>query len=121
MSRDHKHRYKVEPDVEDALKQYPRHLVKLVNLIKSNADIRRYTSLGILNYLYQKGIYEKPNGYVTFKWTFFRVNFHGQRIDYCYTEPFFLNCLIASLSCFTNNAKKTINNYCLKELSEPFC
>ena len=92
------HRYQNPKTVEDALKIYPEHIVKLVNLVKSNSDIRRYTSLGILNYLFQKGIIEEAKGYVTFNWTKFRVVNRGLSVEYRYTETFFINCLIASFT-----------------------
>lgn len=115
-----KPRYKNPTTVEDALKHYPTHIVKLVNLVKSNSDIRRYTSLGILNYLSQKGIINNPKGYVTFNWTKFRVVTNGLSTEYRYSEPFFINCLIASFTSFANSAQKIIKTYCSKEYDETF-
>lgn len=113
-------RYKNPDTVEDAFKHYPSHIVKLVNLVKSNSDIRRYTSLGILNYLYQKGVIEEAKGYVSFNWTKFRVVNKGLSTEYRYIEPFFLNCLIASFTSFANAAQKIIKVFCSKEYEEAF-
>lgn len=114
-------RYKHPDTVEEALEHYPVHVVKLVNLVKSNSDIRRYTALGILNYLYQKGIIEEPKGYVSFNsWTKFRVVNKGLSTEYRYVEPFFLNCLIASFTSFANAAQKIIKVFCSKEYDEGF-
>ena len=113
-------RYKNPNNIEDALKIYPEHIVKLVNLVKSNSDIRRYTSLGILNYLFQKGIIEEAKGYVTFNWTKFRVVNRGLSVEYRYTEGFFLNCLIASFTSFANAAQKIIGVFCSNEFEEAF-
>jgi len=113
-------RYKNPNNIEDALKIYPEHIVKLVNLVKSNSDIRRYTSLGILNYLFQKGIIEEAKGYVTFNWTKFRVVNRGLSVEYRYTEAFFLNCLIASFTSFANAAQKIIGVFCSNEFEEAF-
>jgi len=113
-------RYKNPNTVEDALEHYPAHIVKLVNLVKSNSDIRRYTSLGILNYLFQKGIIEEAKGYVTFNWTKFRVVNRGLSVEYRYTEAFFLNCLIASFTSFANAAQKIIGVFCSQEFDTPF-
>lgn len=113
-------RYKNPDTVEDALKHYPAHVVKLVNLVKSNSDIRRYTALGILNYLYQKGVIEEAKGYVSFNWTKFRVVNKGLSTEYRYVEPFFLNCLIASFTSFANAAQKIIKVFCSKEYEEAF-
>lgn len=120
LPRKEKPHYKTPNTVEDALKYYPMHVVKLVNLVKSNSDIRRYTSLGILNYLYQKGIITNAKGYVTFNWTKFRVTATGLSTEYRYSEPFFINCLIASFTSFANAAQKIIKVYCSKEYDEPF-
>lgn len=118
--RDRRPRYKNPNTVEEALEHYPTHIVKLVNLVKSNSDIRRYTSLGILNYLSQKGLINTSKGYVTFNWTKFRVVANGLSTEYRYSEPFFINCLIASFTSFANAAQKIIKVYCSKEYSEPF-
>lgn len=113
-------RYKTPDNVESALEHYPVHIVKLVNLVKSNSDIRRYTALGILNYLFQKGIIEQAKGYVTFNWTKFRVVNKGLSTEYRYSEPFFLNCLVASFTSFANAAQKIIKTFCSKEYEEVF-
>ena len=120
LNRNARPRYKNPDSVEDALKQYPAHLVKLVNLVKSNSDIRRYTSLGILNYLWQKGLINSTNGYVKFTWSKFSVIINGTRVDYSYTESFFLNCLIASFTSFANAANKIVKVFCSKELGKGF-
>lgn len=120
VPRDRRPRYKNPNTVEEALEHYPTHIVKLVNLVKSNSDIRRYTSLGILNYLSQKGLINTSKGYVTFNWTKFRVVANGLSTEYRYSEPFFINCLIASFTSFANAAQKIIKVYCSKEYSEPF-
>ena len=113
-------RYKHPDTMKDALKEYPKHLVKIVNLVRSNSDIRRYTSLGILNYLFQKNIIEEAKGYVTFNWTKFRVVNRGLSVEYRYTESFFLNCLIASFTSFANAAQKIIGVFCSNEFEEAF-
>lgn len=113
-------RYRNPNTIEDALEHYPAHIVKLVNLVKSNSDIRRYTSLGILNYLFQKGVIEEAKGYVSFNWTKFRVVNRGLSVEYRYTEAFFLNCLIASFTSFANAAQKIIGVFCSQEFDTPF-
>lgn len=120
LNRNLRPRYKNPDTVEDAFKHYPTHIVKLVNLVKSNSDIRRYTSLGILNYLYQRGIIEEAKGYVSFNWTKFRVVNKGLSTEYRYIEPFFINCLIASFTSFANAAQKIIKTFCSKEYATNF-
>lgn len=108
--------------VEEALAAYPKmkHIIKLANIPKSNSDIRRYCSLGILNYLYQKNIIEEAKGYVSFDWTKFSVTNRGLRTEYRYTESFFINCLIASFTSFANAAQKIIGEFCSKEFEDKF-
>ena len=113
-------RYRNPRNAVEAFEHYPAHIVKLVNLIKSNSDIRRYTSLGILNYLSQKGIIGEAKGYVNFNWTKFSVTNNGLKVEYRYTEPFFINCLIASFTSFANAAQKTIGVFCSNEFDAPF-
>ena len=115
-----RNRYRNPKNAVEAFERYPTHIVKLVNLVKSNSDIRRYTSLGILNYLYQKGIISEAKGYVTFNWTKFSVTNNGLKVEYRYTEPFFINCLIASFTSFANAAQKTIGIFCSNEFDTQF-
>ncbi|MBP3201321.1 MAG: hypothetical protein J6M39_06720 [Lachnospiraceae bacterium] len=120
LDRINRPRYRNPRNVVEAFEHYPVHIVKLVNLIKSNSDIRRYTSLGIINYLSQKGIIEQAKGYVNFNWTKFSVTNNGLKVEYRYTEPFFINCLIASFTSFANAAQKTIGVFCSNEFDAPF-
>lgn len=107
-------------NIVEANKIYPQHIVNLVSLLKSNSDIRRYTSFTILNYLSQKGIIEDSTGYVQFNWKKFRVTNHGISVEYRYTNTFFLNCLIASFTCFANKGQRVIAEYCSKEFPATF-
>lgn len=106
--------------VEEALNRYPAYLVKFVNLIKSNSDLRRYTALGILNYLYQKGEISKPKGYISWSWTKFRVTVDGLSFERRYNEPYFINCLVAAFTSFANAGEKIIKTFCSKEFDEQF-
>lgn len=103
-------------ELVEATKIYPEHLINLVLIIKNNAEIRRFTSIGILNYLLQKGEISGPNRYVSYKWNKFSVRYNGLIREYLYTEPFFINCLVASFTSFSAVAQKTINAFCRKEL-----
>lgn len=97
--------------------QYPEHMVELALIIKNNAEIRRFTSLGILNYLLQKGEIKGDKRYVSFKWNKFTVKAGNLVKEYDYSEPFFLNCFVASFSSFSSSAQRTINNFTKKELN----
>lgn len=97
--------------------RYPEHVVQIALIIKNNAEIRRFTALGILNYLLQKGEIKGTARYVSFKWNKFAVKCNGLMREYSYNEPFFLNALVASFSSFSASAQRTIDNFCKHEMS----
>lgn len=97
---------------------YPEHIVNLALIIKNNAEIRRFTALGILNYLLQKGEIKGKSRYVNFKYNKFAVSCDGLVREYLYTEPFFINALIAAFSSFSASAQRTINIFCEKEIDK---
>lgn len=96
---------------------FPEHVVQIALLIKNNAEIRRFTALGILNYLLQKGEIRGDKRYVSFKWNKFAVKANGLMREYSYNEPFFLNALVAAFSSFSASAQRTIDAFCKKEMS----
>lgn len=96
---------------------YPDHIVQIALLIKNNAEIRRFTALGILNYLLQKGEIKGNARYVSFKWNKFAVKCNGLMREYSYNEPFFLNALVASFASFSASAQRTIDHFCKQEMS----
>ena len=97
--------------------KFPEHVVQIALLIKNNAEIRRFTALGILNYLLQKGEIHGDKRYVSFKWNKFAVKANGLMREYSYNEPFFLNALVAAFSSFSASAQRTIDAFCKKEMS----
>ena len=97
--------------------EQPEHVRNLTAIIANNAEIRRFTSLGIINYLLQKREITGDKNYVMFKRNKFTVTSSGLSRDYLYTEPFFLNCLIASFSSFGAHAQKIINTFTKIEMS----
>ena len=96
---------------------YPDHVVQIALIIKNNAEIRRFTALGILNYLLQKGEIKGNARYVSFKWNKFAVKCNGLMREYSYNEPFFLNALVASFASFSASAQRTIDHFCKQEMS----
>lgn len=107
-------------DVAEAAKRYPEHFINIALIIKNNAEIRRFTSIGIINYLFQKGQIKGSKRYVVYKWNKFSVRCDSLIREYYYTEPFFLNCLVAAFSSFSAAAQKTINTFVRKEMSVGF-
>lgn len=96
---------------------FPKHVVGIALLIKNNAEIRRFTALGILNYLLQKGEITGDHRYVTFKWNKFAVKANNLMREYFYNEPFFLNALVAAFSSFSASAQRIIDEFCRQEMS----
>lgn len=101
-----------------AIDRYPEHVTNLVLIIKNNAEIRRFTSLGIINRLTQKGIINGEKKYVTYKWNKFTVYCDGLGREFSYSETFFLNSLVAAFSSFSSAAQRTINTFCSKEINQ---
>ena len=96
---------------------YPEHVRNIAYLMKNNSEIRRFTAIGIINYLLQKGEIKGEKRYVSFLWNKFQVKVDGLTKEYYYTEPFFLNCLVASFASFSASAQRTINIFTRKEMS----
>lgn len=101
----------------DVKELFPEHYIQIALIIKNNAEIRRFTSIGILNYLLQKGIIKGDKRYVSFKWNKFTVKCNGLVKEYSFNEPFFLNSLVAAFSSFSASAQRTINNFCQEEMN----
>lgn len=104
-------------DLSSITSRFPDHMVQIALLMKNNAEIRRFTALGILNYLLQKGEIKGEKRYVSFKWNKFAVKADGLMREFSYNEPFFLNALVASFSSFSASAQRIIDNFCRKEMS----
>lgn len=104
-------------NLSPAAGMYPEHIVAVALIIKNNAEIRRFTALGILNYLLQKGEIKGDKRYVSFKWNKFAVKANGLMREFSYNEPFFLNALVAAFSSFSASAQRTIDAFCKKEMS----
>lgn len=96
----------------------PEHIINLAAICKYNAEIKRFTAIGILNYLSQTNeIVRSPKDYVKFKWDKFSVKNNGLAREYKYSEPFFLTALVAAFSSFSASAQRIIDEFCKKEMS----
>lgn len=96
-------------DIKTVREKLPTHLVNLVAIIKNNSEIRRFTSLAIINYLKQKGIINTDKAFVTFNWTKFTVSVNGLGQDYRYNEQFLIDALCGSFNSFAHNAENIIS------------
>ena len=107
----------VKKSVVKESNRIPKHIISLALIIRNNAEIRRFTALGIINYLSQKGEISGTRNYVMFKLSKFSVESDGLAREYLYTEPFFLNALVASFASFSASAQRTIDNFINTELT----
>ena len=104
--------------VPERYAKLPKHILEIVFIIKFNAEIRRFTSKGIINTLFTRDEIKTKRPYVKFLWNKFVINTNGLNREYNYNETFFINSLIASFQCFAETAQKTINEFCSEELSD---
>ena len=94
------------------IEKYGEATVDLASIVVNNAEIRRFTALGILNYLSQKGMIKGTKKYVRFNWNKFSVICDGLSRDYTYDELFFINSLVAAFASFSASAQNTIDIFC---------
>ena len=55
--------------------------------------------------------------YIVFKWNKFAIRYDGLTREYLYTEPFFLNALVASFTSFSASAQNIIDEFARREMS----
>lgn len=98
--------------------RYPDHVFNLFLIINNNAEIRRFTALGIIKYLLKNEVISGKKNYVTFMPNKFSVTSDGLSREYFYTETFFLNALVASFASFSASAQNTIDIYTNTEFNK---
>lgn len=103
---------------KDAIDRIPEHVKNVAFIIRNNAEIRRFTALGIIKHLLETGEIRGNKNYVVFRFNKFSVKSDGLAREYFYTAPFFLNALVASFSLFSASAQQTINEFTSRELRQ---
>lgn len=103
---------------KDAIDRIPEHVKNVAFIIRNNAEIRRFTALGIINHLLETGEIHGNKNYVVFRFNKFSVKSDGLAREYFYTAPFFLNALVASFSLFSASAQQTIDEFTNREVSK---
>lgn len=84
-----------------AREQVPEVYSKLVSILKHNADIRRFASFGVINFLKQTKIVPCTSKcYVKFLWNKVAVRFDNRTLEYPYSEKFVINAILASFNSF---------------------
>lgn len=103
--------------IDNLITKFGKPTIDIALLIRNNAEIRRFTSLAIINYLTQKGEIKGDAKYVQFKWNKFAVKSGGLTKEFFYTEKFFINAFVASFISVSNFASKIIGIFCAKEMN----
>lgn len=100
----------------DYVQNLPKHLVNLVVMVKNNAEIRRFVSLGIINILKQRSIVNKDaKCYVSFRWDKFSIKVDGFATEYSYRSDFFITAFLAAFVSFSAHAQKTAEEFIREE------
>lgn len=98
--------------VQKALDKTPEHLKNLVYLLLNNAEIRRFTALGIINIMKQKQIVPADAScYVNFNVTKYSISVNGFKQEHSYNNNIFVTALCASFPSFAYNANKIIETF----------
>ena len=108
----------LKDNVAELKERFGDKVVNLALIIKNNAEIRRFTAIGIINYLKQTGAIDGVTNRVSFKWNKFAVISDGLVCEYKYEEVFIINALVASFTNFSASAQRIIDAYCKSEFNE---
>lgn len=99
--------------------KFPEHIIRVMLIIKNNAEIRRFTALNFIQALKDAGeIKPEDTAYVDFgynDWTRFTLVVNKWRRRYELTNEVFVKAFIAALNDVTAASFDTIKNMCLKE------
>ncbi len=93
----------------------PKHIKKIVSILKNNTSIQRFTAVNIISYLFPDEEIPGEKHSVKFLLDRFVVKCNNVTKAYAYTETFFLNCFISSFNSFFADSKSSIDNFILKE------
>ena len=106
------------PGLPPYVQNVDAHIVRMIRILQSNADIRRYTSLGIIKRLISKKVLTEGGNYITFRWDKFTVCNKGINTDYRYTDEVFLRSFVAAFGILDDIASKALENFCKIEFDK---
>jgi len=106
------------PGLPARVQSMEAHLVRMIRIVHANADIRRYTALGIVKRLINQKIITEGGNYVEFLWDKFTVCSKGINHDYRYTEIFFLESFVSSFNIIASVASKALDTFCEMEFAK---
>ena len=106
------------PGLPSYVQNIEPHIVRMIRVLHANADIRRYTALGIVNRLIANGTITEEGNYVRFRWDKFTVSSKGINNDYRYTDIVFLESFVGAFGILTSVASKSLDNFCKIEFDQ---
>ena len=108
-----------KPTLKDKLEKVPEHIRNIVYVLNNNAEIRRFTSLAMINTLRTaNAISETDKVYIKFGINKFSIIVNGLAQEQHYNNNFFIEAFSASFAAFAKSAQKLINTFCEVENRE---
>lgn len=108
-----------KPTLKDRLEKVPEHIRNIVYVLNNNAEIRRFTSLAMINTLRTgNAISEDDKVYIKFGINKFSIIINGLAQEQHYNNNFFIEAFSASFAAFARSAQKLINTFCEVENRE---
>ena len=101
-----------KPTLKDKLEKVPEHIRNIVYVLNNNAEIRRFTSLAMINTLRSgNAISETDKVYIKFGINKFSIIVNGLAQEQHYNNNFFIDAFSASFAAFARSAQKLINTF----------
>lgn len=108
-----------KPTLKDKLEKVPEHIRNIVYVLNNNAEIRRFTSLAMINTLRTSNVIsENDKVYIKFGINKFSIIINSLAQEQHYNNNFFIEAFSASFAAFARSAQKLINTFCEVENRE---
>lgn len=119
MKEKEENKQKMFKGLNPKFNKFPKHVVDLALLMLNNAEIKRFTALGIINYLKQtKRIDQDAKVYVKFSINKYAISINGLKTEYSYNDSVFISALLAAFTSFASHAEKVIRTFVSTEKHE---
>lgn len=108
-----------KPTLKDKLEKVPEHIRNIVYVLNNNAEIRRFTSLAMIDTLRKENVItENDKVYIKFNTNKFSIIINGLGQEQHYNNNFFIEAFESSFVSFAKLAKNLINTFCEVENKE---
>ena len=108
-----------KPTLKDKLEKVPEHIRNIVYVLNNNAEIRRFTSLAMINKLREENaISDTDKVYIKFDINKFSIIINGLAQENRYNNNFFIEAFESSFVSFAKSARKLIDTFCEVENRE---